>query len=167
MPEPMKIEIMTDHDYIQTVLIGQVHEHMAKGAAHYGPNNHNELGLKGQYADMHRKMQPLKRYMWEGQALSLAKESPREILMDLIGHCLLTISMLDRDAPGMKEREPIITGSPNREDAEKLKAAGWWKENGVWHHPLDRSSQPKGSCDECWGLSFHRDECSQSGRRAT
>lgn len=126
---------MNDHDYIRDTLIPEVIKHMQKGADHYGPDNHNELGLKGQYADMHRKMQPLRRYMWDGQALSLAKESPRQICLDLIGHCLLTISMLDKEMPAMKDRQPIITGPTTGPDVEKLKAAGWWEDNGIWHAP--------------------------------
>ena len=53
-----------------------------------------ELGPKAQFVDMNRKFRKLKRGLWEGE--ELVGESTREICMDLIGHCLLTIDMLDR-----------------------------------------------------------------------
>jgi hypothetical protein len=125
----------TDHQYIQTVLIPEVKAHMQKGADHYGEDNHNELGLPGQYADMWRKIKPLKRALWDGLTEGM-KESPREICLDLIGHCLLSIAMLDKmnlDSPPAV----IITGPSIGEGPDKLRAAGWYEENGCWHAPLD------------------------------
>jgi hypothetical protein len=86
---------VNDHEYIQDCLIPEVSDHMQRGAAHYGVDNHRELGLPGQYADMWRKIKPLKRALWDGDTDGF-KESPREICMDLIGHCLLTIAMIDQ-----------------------------------------------------------------------
>ena len=59
---------------------------------HYGPNNANVLGPAGQFADIWRKIGPLKRALWEGAELS--REQPVEICSDLIGHLLLTMDML-------------------------------------------------------------------------
>lgn len=59
-----------------------------------GPREaHRELGLAGQYSDLHRKMPKLKKALWEGR--SLAGEQPREILMDFIGNAFLAIAMID------------------------------------------------------------------------
>jgi len=60
----------------------------------YGEDGADELGLGGQYADLNRKMLKLKRALWDGQELK--GEQPREILLDFIGHCFLTIDMIDR-----------------------------------------------------------------------
>lgn len=58
----------------------------------------NDLGAAGQYADMNRKMGKLKRALWDGETLT--GEQPREILMDLIGHCFLTIYYIDNGDNG-------------------------------------------------------------------
>jgi hypothetical protein len=63
-----------------------------KASLHYGPNNANVLGPAGQFADIWRKIGPLKRALWEGEELT--RESAEEICMDLIGHLMLTIDML-------------------------------------------------------------------------
>jgi hypothetical protein len=58
----------------------------------------DDLGAAGQYSDMSRKMGKLKRALWEGKELS--GEQPREILLDLIGHCFLTIHYIDQGDNG-------------------------------------------------------------------
>lgn len=127
----------SDHDYIHAILLDEVRAHMIKGAAHYGPDNHNEMGLKGQFADMYRKFRPLKRYLWDEVPHTLGKENPREICMDLIGHCLLTIAMIDRK----HSSQPIITGPTTGEDADKLRAAGWTEKGGAWEVPKERGPE--------------------------
>lgn len=151
----------TDHDHIRENLIPEVLQHMRQGEAHYGSDNHQELGLPGQYADMWRKIKPLKRALWDGDTKGM-KESPREICFDLIGHCLLTIAMIDRTQPSMRDRSAeatevvlkaagwtedtsghlvpppdrtiTIPGSRGRTE-QQLRADGWYEENGVWHSP--------------------------------
>lgn len=61
---------------------------------HYGPNNANVLGPAGQFADIWRKIGPLRRALWDG--VELTREGPDEICKDLIGHLLLTIDMLQQ-----------------------------------------------------------------------
>jgi hypothetical protein len=61
---------------------------------HYGPDNANVLGPAGQFADIWRKIGPLKRALWEGAELT--GEQPPEICRDLIGHSFLTIDMLNQ-----------------------------------------------------------------------
>lgn len=53
----------------------------------------DDLGVAGQYAEIHRKSKKLKRAMWEGQ--DMVGEQPREILLDLIGHAVKAIRYYD------------------------------------------------------------------------
>lgn len=55
-----------------------------------------ELGLAGQYSDIHRKARKLKMVMWEGKELK--GEQADEILEDLIGNCLISIYLIRFDA---------------------------------------------------------------------
>lgn len=55
------------------------------------------LGVQGQFAEVWRKVWKLKNSMWDGR--EMVGEGPREILMDLIGHCLLAIDMIDNETP--------------------------------------------------------------------
>lgn len=57
------------------------------------------LGSKGQFGDINRKFWKLYKAMWLEE--ELVGEQPIEILYDLIGHCLLTIWLLER------EKEPV------------------------------------------------------------
>lgn len=65
-----------------------------KANLHYGPNNANVLGPAGQFADIWRKIGPLRRALWEG--VELTREGPDEICLDLIGHCLMTVDMIQQ-----------------------------------------------------------------------
>jgi hypothetical protein len=89
---PARREI-SDLDYILNVLLPEIRKKMIADAAHYGTEGHKGLGLKGQFADMYRKMVPLKRQMWDG--IPSTREDTREIVQDMIGHCLLTLALLD------------------------------------------------------------------------
>lgn len=57
----------------------------------YG-DNAQELGLRGQFADIWRKIAKLKKSMWDGEELIF--EGTEEVLMDLIGHLFLSLNML-------------------------------------------------------------------------
>lgn len=46
-----------------------------------------DLGPRGQFSDMWRKLKKLKKALWDGQ--QLVGEQPDEIIDDLIAHCLL------------------------------------------------------------------------------
>lgn len=63
-------------------------------SVHYGDTNADVLGPAGQFADIWRKIGPLKRALWEGQTLT--REGVDEILRDLIGHSFLTLEMMSR-----------------------------------------------------------------------
>lgn len=84
----------TDLAYILFTLIPDLEQQLINAARHYGATNHNKLGIKAQYVDLHRKMGPLRSALWEDQILT--RESPSQILMDLAGHAFLTRAMLDR-----------------------------------------------------------------------
>lgn len=59
--------------------------------------NAQMLGVRGQFADIWRKIGKLKIALWEQQPEKLTSESPQEVLWDLIGHCLLTLDMLPEE----------------------------------------------------------------------
>jgi hypothetical protein len=77
----------------------------------YGPGAADETGLAGQWGDLHRKVKKLKPFMWEGDETRLKRENPREVLMDLIGHCFLAIEMLDREMPS--GRSSVYSAPPS------------------------------------------------------
>lgn len=60
----------------------------------YGTHT-DDLGMRGQYADIHRKLKKLRNFMWDGKTLT--HEQPREVILDLIGHLFLTLAMGDKD----------------------------------------------------------------------
>lgn len=72
----------------------------ARKNAEYQDNNGGAftLGERGQFSDMYRKMIKLKAALWDGNEGQLSTESVEEILMDMIGHCLLTLEMRRRAA---------------------------------------------------------------------
>lgn len=63
----------------------------------YGDGAAFDLGARGQFSDMYRKMLKLKRAMWDEDESVLTTEGVDEILQDLIGHCFLTLNMRSRD----------------------------------------------------------------------
>ena len=65
----------------------------------YGGGAAFDLGERGQFSDMYRKMIKLKRAMWDENESVLTTEGVDEILMDLIGHAFLTLVMRDRKHP--------------------------------------------------------------------
>jgi hypothetical protein len=102
-----------DGRYIRDRLMPEFWETFARKAADYNDNeneNHRALGVRGQFADIWRKIGKLKKSLWEGR--SLAGEQPREILMDLIAHCFLTIAMMDGEQPppGRLGDAPMVDG---------------------------------------------------------
>lgn len=57
----------------------------------YGEPDVDDLGAQGQYADMHRKWKRIRKSLWEGQPWPEGGETLEEVLMEFIGHILLTI----------------------------------------------------------------------------
>jgi hypothetical protein len=65
--------------------------------AGYG-DMHNDLGTKAQFVDLNRKTAKLRRALWDGK--DIGPESAEEVLYDLIGHCFLTLDLMDREQRG-------------------------------------------------------------------
>lgn len=78
---------------IATDLLPQWLELFARKNKDYGSGASFELGTKGQYSDIHRKMIKLKRALWDDQELEF--EGVKEVINDLIGHLFLTMYMLE------------------------------------------------------------------------
>lgn len=83
-------------DETQASRLGEWAALFVKKQADYG-NGADDLGMEGQYAELHRKITKLRRAMWEG--VELQNEPLNEVLMDLIGHCFL--AMMYNDNPGL------------------------------------------------------------------
>jgi hypothetical protein len=67
-------------------------EHLRHKSEDYG-DVFKELGLRGQYSDMHRKMGKLKKAIWDGE--TLVGESVEEILADLFGNVLISLWLMN------------------------------------------------------------------------
>lgn len=79
-----------------------VRTHLPEAMAHflrrneeYGDDNDFNLGTRGQYVDISRKVQKLKRRWWDGQPLADGAESDKTVVMELIGHLLMSLDMLE------------------------------------------------------------------------
>jgi hypothetical protein len=70
-----------------------------------GFENADVLGIQGQFAELWRKIWKLRKSLWEGE--ELVGEQPREVLMDLIGHCFLAIDMIDRAVEEKRSNTPV------------------------------------------------------------
>lgn len=83
---------------IATRIMPEWLELFARKNRDYGSGSAYELGVRGQYSDIHRKMIKLKRAMWDGEQLDF--EDTDEIIKDLISHLFLTLHMfgLQREA---------------------------------------------------------------------
>ena len=66
----------------------------------YGEGAADELGLAGQWGDLYRKIKKLKPELWEGASNRKLAETPRQVLLDIIGHAFLAIDMIDRGMTG-------------------------------------------------------------------
>lgn len=75
-----------------------------KKSGDYGPKGFQELGVKGQYSEIHRKVGKLKRVFWDGKILQ--HESPQEVVSDLFGHILILHYLL-RTAP---QNNALVSG---------------------------------------------------------
>ncbi len=73
-------------------------DHFIERNGEYGDDDDFNLGSRGQYVDISRKVQKLKRRMWDGQPEPDGAESTRTVVMELIGHLLMTMDYLDSEA---------------------------------------------------------------------
>lgn len=93
-------------------------ELFARKNSEYGSGSAFDLGERGQFSDIYRKIIKLKRAMWDEDESVLTTESVDEILMDLIGHCFLTLEMRARRTrpAGLGDGEQKMS----REEFERL-----------------------------------------------
>lgn len=63
----------------------------------YGEAKGDDLGSKGQFADMHRKWKRIRAFLWDGEPWPEDGESFEEVMFDMIGHMLLTIDFVRED----------------------------------------------------------------------
>jgi hypothetical protein len=77
-------------------------ERFAEGFVEYGEGAADELGIAGQWGDLNRKAKKLKGWAWN-DGPEPTRESPTEILQDIIGHCLLTLDMIERGLHGGRQ----------------------------------------------------------------
>jgi len=95
---------MTDpYTHMLEVILPQCVEHFKRKSGDYGPEGFTDLGVKGQFSDMWRKMLKLKRGLWEGKPLAL--EQSDEILKDLFGHLLISLYLLEEPDDGGPEED--------------------------------------------------------------
>jgi len=87
---------MTDdaYRYILDHIAPPVLDDFIKKSHDYG-ETFKELGTKGQFSDMYRKVGKLKRAIWD--EYELAGEQPAELAADIIGHCLLMIFLIGEE----------------------------------------------------------------------
>lgn len=73
-------------------------DHFLKRNAEYGDDDDFNLGFRGQYVDISRKVQKLKRRWWDDNddAYAEGAESSKVIVMELIGHLLMSLDYLDQ-----------------------------------------------------------------------
>jgi hypothetical protein len=83
-------------------VIGEAMARFARKHAEYGEGAADDLGLAGQWGDLHRKTAKLRREMWGGDPIEDASEDAAQILQDIIGHAILAIDMIERGFEGGK-----------------------------------------------------------------
>ena len=98
-----------------------------------------DLGIKGQYAEIHRKVGKLKQSMWLDKELSY--EQTDEILKDLIGHCLLSLYFLDlqdgKEAMAMVQEDAV-----KQQYALVKRVAELFQRDGLIYTPATEVSGP-------------------------
>lgn len=65
----------------------------------YGEGAADFQGIAGQWGDLYRKTMYLRNWAWAG-GQEPTRETPRAVLLDIIGHAFLAIEMIDRGMPG-------------------------------------------------------------------
>lgn len=115
------------------------------------------LGVKGQFADIWRKIGKLKTGIWDDNESALTSESVDEILLDLIGHCFLTLWMRGQDAP-VSGSVPFL----ERPDASEYSSESYEIAPGIWISTGDvvefRQHLHKGGVYEVQGFDTQRAE---------
>lgn len=82
------------HDILSSIL-PDVIGHFLKDNADYGDNHREGLGARAEFVGIHRKVKKLEKALWDGEDMN--GEGAEEMLSDLIGQCLITLDLLDRE----------------------------------------------------------------------
>lgn len=94
----------------------------------------NELGHKGVFPDINRKVGVLKARVWDDEP-DTGREPTREIIIDLIGHLFLMLHMYDEAVQDAKDKHPAGKGQTSNEvddledDAQCTQAFGFAEED--------------------------------------
>lgn len=80
-------------------------QHFLKRNAEYGEDNDFNLGVRGQYVDISRKVQKLKRRWWDNHDVAPGSESDKVVVMELIGHLLMAMDMMREEAEAANDTE--------------------------------------------------------------
>lgn len=141
--------------YRIAILLGEMADKIAEDSRHYGDDNDKALGLRGQFSDIWRKIGPLRRALWEDE--TLVRETPRAILMDLIGHCLLTIQMIDEEA------DPDLAPGGRREDLARERVSfpdpgEYWKDKEDGKLSLSEAARKVANEFEAQAARFGRND---------
>lgn len=107
----------------------------------YG-NAFEDLGLAGQYSDMHRKMRKLRKAMWHEEELH--DEQPEEILEDLFGNILISLYLYDREQNPTYQRSARPQPSSGQ-DTEPQRAIAPPKDGGARQQKADEVRKPASS----------------------
>jgi hypothetical protein len=97
-----------------------------------------ELGIAGQYSDMHRKMFKLRKFMWEGYELK--GEQADEILEDLLGNILISIYLV-RNNGGETNQRPASPKLSSRQDTGAQRATTAEAAHRAWEQVGDAIRQ--------------------------
>lgn len=103
---------MTAFERIRDAHVPLFLQRFEKAAADYNSEGeafepHTVLGIRGQFADIWRKVWKLKKALWDGA--TLAGEQPIEIIDDLLAHLFLTRDMLVETVPEPGALRPVRT----------------------------------------------------------
>jgi hypothetical protein len=97
-------------------ILPEVMSLFAKKNAEYGENAF-ELGVRGQFSDIWRKIGKLRTALWDQDYSKLTSESVEEVIRDLIGHLLLTLDLLNGPIQrGYSGRVPPTVNAANFPD---------------------------------------------------
>jgi len=80
------------YDSMVERLLPPLVENFLMKSGDYGEDGFQELGARGQYSEIHRKVKKIKRVLWDGEELK--HESVEEVVADLFGHILILTYLL-------------------------------------------------------------------------
>src|SRR5262245_41578594 len=95
----MPSNLSPEGKYVLDLVMPEWEEYFRQKQHDYS-NDGNTFGPKGIIPDIDRKAKKIRRAIWDEEILM--GEQPRELLLDLIGHCFLTIAELDKADPLVK-----------------------------------------------------------------